>query len=263
MAKFYQTDVRILEHKTVLPGYKSLFFSHPTLAKNARPGQFLLLDCGTFFRRPFTISSVKGIIIEILYKVIGKGTRYLSEKKKGDWLNVFGPLGNGFNPSPQGERTSPENLVFVAGGTGIASLRFLAQKISVPGVLFYGAKTKNDIIGLDVFKQKKWHIKISTEDCSSGSKGLVTDTFKKYLSGSRHLPSYLYSAGPKPMLKRISEICISNGIAGQVSLEEIIACGVGACRGCAVKTAVKTNKFIYKTVCKDGPVFDIREILWD
>lgn len=264
MAKLFQVDVKVIEQKTISPGYKSLFFSNPAISKYACPGQFLLIDCNTSFRRPFSISSVKGTKIEILYKIVGKGTNYLSTKKKGDRLNVFGPLGESFRI------LKPEfynHLVFVAGGTGIASLRFLAQKIPFRGTLFYGTKTKNDIVGLDIFKDRKWQIEIATEDSSQGCKGLVTDVLRKHLSAGSNtrLPTYLYSAGPKPMLEQISKMCIKHKISGQVSLEEIIACGVGACRGCVVKTKpLRTrDKFIYKSVCRDGPVFDIKEILWD
>ncbi|MFN3966861.1 MAG: dihydroorotate dehydrogenase electron transfer subunit [Endomicrobiia bacterium] len=258
MAKLYQLDLEILENKSISPFHKILVLRDKKIGVISQPGQFITILTNKILRRPFCISSVKKDKIEILYKIVGEGTKWLSERKKGEKINVIGPLGSGlFNYSLLPSSCS---LLFVAGGTGIASLRFLAQKFSRAGLLFYGAKTKKEIVGLDIFIQKKWKINIATEDGSCGYKGTVIELLNKYLSDQsfNHLSSYVYSAGPEKMLKSVSEICKKHGIKGQVSLEKIIACGVGACRGCVVET--KDGE--YKSVCKDGPVFDIQDVFF-
>jgi len=253
MAKYYQLNLEIQENRNISPYHKILVLRDKKITEISQPGQFVTILTDGLLRRPFSISSVKKDKFEILYKVVGKGTQFLSKKVKGEFLDVMGPLGTSYkiqNGFP----------VFVCGGTGIASLRFLAQKLTSSGILFYGVKTKKEIIGLDVFIQKKWKIEIATEDGSFEYRGTVSELFKKYLNENQIDPQsiYIYSSGPKEMLKIVSEICKKNGLKGQISLEKIIACGVGACRGCVIKT--KDGK--YKTVCKDGPVFDLNDVLF-
>ncbi|OGS17977.1 MAG: hypothetical protein A3J83_02565 [Elusimicrobia bacterium RIFOXYA2_FULL_40_6] len=266
MAKLYQSNVEIIENKTLSPNIKLLVFSNSLIAASSFPGKFISIDCGStvFFRRPFCISGINGNKIEILYRVIGPGTKILAQKKKGDVINVFGPLGNGF---PK-EVIKPKNLpVLIAGGTGIASLRYLAQKCAKPGILFYGAKTKKEIFGLEIFKKKKWQINISTDDGSLGAKCNVCDLFSNHLVKSQisNLKFTIFACGPKPMLKEVIRITGENNLKCFISLEEKMACGVGACRGCVTKVSnLKSQisgEFIYKTVCKDGPVFDSKEII--
>ena len=253
MAKYYQLNLEIQENRNISPYHKILVLRDKKITEISQPGQFVTILTDGLLRRPFSISSVKKDKFEILYKVIGKGTQFLSKKVKGEFLDVMGPLGNVY-------KVHTGLPIFMAGGTGIASLRFLAQKLTSSGILFYGVKTKKEIIGLDVFIQKKWKIEIATEDGSYGYKGTVIELFKKYLNGHRidFQSIYVYSAGPKEMLKMVCEICEKNNLKGQMSLEKIIACGVGACRGCVIKT--KDGE--YKTVCKDGPVFDINDVLF-
>ncbi|MDI6641678.1 MAG: dihydroorotate dehydrogenase electron transfer subunit, partial [Elusimicrobiota bacterium] len=235
MVKLFLDDVEVIENKFISPNHKLLVFKNAKIAKIALPGQFLTILTSKFLRRPFSIAAASSDKIEIIYKVVGEGTLELSHKIPGDKINVFGPLGDGiFNSSLI---THHSSLIFIAGGTGIASLRLLAQKIHTSGILFYGVKTKSEIIGVDIFKQKHWKIKISTEDGSFGYKGMITELFNKYLiSQSLNFSiSHIYAAGPKPMLKEISHLSLKFNIPTEISLEEIIACGVGACRGCVIK----------------------------
>ncbi len=254
MAKLYQVDVEIIDNKSILPYYKLLVLRDKKISEISQPGQFVTILTSRVLRRPFCISLVKKDRFEVLYKIVGEGTKFLSQKSKGDCVNVIGPLGNGYkircNLRP----------VLVAGGTGIASLRFLAQKLPVSGLLLYGAKTKNEIIGLDIFKQKKWKIEISTEDGSFGYKCKVTDLLKRFFRTRLHAyPRVrLYASGPVSMLKQVSNLCHKFNVEGEISLEKIIACGVGACRGCVIET--KNGQ--YKTVCKDGPVFDVCDVVF-
>ncbi len=275
-AKLYPLKSPIISQKEVLPKYFRLSFFSPKIVRVAQPGQFVHIHCGggTYLRRPFSIAGVKRNQIEIVYKVVGKGTELLSHRKKGETLDVIGPLGSGFSLQPVTCNLQP---LLIAGGTGIASLLFLTHKL-VPHpsslvTVLVGAKTKNDLLSVNDFKKLGCQVKLATEDGSLGFRGLVSDLFKSYLVPRAYsLTPVVFACGPYQMLKKIAEICRGKQIKCQVSLENIMACGIGACRGCVVKTRITADKgqtriaadkFIYKTVCKDGPVFNVNEIIWE
>jgi dihydroorotate dehydrogenase electron transfer subunit len=197
----------------------------------------------------------------MLYEVVGPGTRLLAQRKTGEYLDIIGPLGNGFAVS--GLRLA----VIVAGGMGVAPLLFLAKKLSgykVQGtrrksVVLIGAKSKKQIICADEFRKLGCNVKIATDDGSSGFKGKVTELLKNILPATCHLSlATIYACGPRPMLRVISRLSREYQIPAQISLEEHLACGIGACLGCALKT-----KAGYQRVCQEGPVFDARQIIWD
>jgi len=253
-----QVKARIIENKELLPEtYYRLSLKTPPIARLAKPGQFVHLrvneEIFPLLRRPFSIHSVHKENIQILYKVAGAGTGILSRRKKDELLDVIGPLGNGYRLPDK--RTK---VILVAGGAGVASLCFLSQRLaSCPAVLI-GGRSKRDILGRDKFKRLKTKIKISTEDGSLGKKGLVTDLLQELLPTPHSpLPTVIYACGPMRMLKETAKIAERHRALCYVSLEEFIVCGVGACQGCAVRT-----KNGYKRVCKDGPVFDSKEIIW-
>lgn len=305
--RIFHLQTIVTNQKEILPGYFRLNFFAPKIAKTAQPGQFVHIYCGgdTYLRRPFSIAGVKKNQVEIIYKVVGKGTEILSRKKEGKILDVIGPLGNSFTHSPIHPFT--QSLLLIAGGTGVASLLFLAQQLHrfiTPSLItiFIGAKTKNDLLCVSDFKQLALNrktgseigcqVKFATEDGSLGFKGLVTDLFRDFLSAYQprrepkallrgqpiNLPaspsggSTIYACGPYQMLKEIAKICERKQIKCQVSLENIMACGIGACRGCVIKTRMTTDKrqariaadkFVYKTVCRDGPIFEANQIIWE
>ncbi|MCB4790315.1 MAG: dihydroorotate dehydrogenase electron transfer subunit [Elusimicrobia bacterium] len=189
-----------------------------------------------------------------MYKVIGKGTESLASLKKGQSLNLLGPLGNGYEIPPAKNKIP----VLISGGVGIASLAYLAKKLPAPGILFYGTQSKKDIVGLEIFKKKKWQIKLSTMDGTAGFKGFVTDLCRESLDRDTCSTAVIYSCGPKPMLKSAARTAKELGVECFVSLEEMMACGVGICQGCVVKT----NEG-YRKVCDDGPVFNADKIDWE
>ncbi|MFC1501121.1 dihydroorotate dehydrogenase electron transfer subunit [Elusimicrobiota bacterium] len=231
------------------PGYYRIVFRDEYLARFSYSGQFCLLTLpGVFLRRPFSIYATRKGSVEFLYKVLGKGTKELSQLKPGEKLKVLGPLGTSYD-------TKSKNSVplLVGGGTGIASLNFLAQQLKIKGVLFYGAKSKSDIVTLNGFN--KWKVIKITEDGSIGQKGLVTRAFEEFVKKNKEKHFVVYACGPNMMLKKVSDICSKNGIKGFISLEEMMACGVGNCQGCAIKAGET-----YKMVCKDGPVFNIGDV---
>ena len=265
----FQIDAKIVSNKKISEKYFLITFLGDKIARESLPGQFIMVKVDnekTFLRRPFSICSTGGKTFSILFKVVGIGTEILSKKKTGDVLNIIGPLGTDYLVS----RASCLVPIFVAGGTGVASLLFLASKIKSPQkpMAFLGFKTKSEILFEPEFKKLGCEVIVSTEDGSYGKKGLITDIFKKFLLPTFYsLLPVVYACGPKKMLKEVAEICKSKKLKCYVSLEERMACGVGACMGCVIKT-IENEKlkikddFGYKRVCKDGPVFDAEKIIW-
>jgi dihydroorotate dehydrogenase electron transfer subunit len=221
----------------------------PEITSEAKPGQFVMVNCGKEhpLRRPFSIHQLNEDGITLFYAVLadGKGTRWLSQRKTGEGIDILGSLGNGFSIAP-----TSNNLLLVAGGNGIAPLYFLAQdalkeKRSV--TLLYGtADNKRRSIPP--------HIKLvsATEDGSSGQKGMITDLLPDYIDGA----DQLFACGPLPMYKAMAKMPELKSKPVQISLEVRMGCGLGVCYGCTVKT-----KSGLKQVCQDGPVFELEEVL--
>lgn len=274
MHKKYNTKVKILVNKKSADGYFKLLLNAPSIAKIAKPGQFihiLISDAGKpFLRRPFSIHRIRHKeFVEILYKTVGFGTQVLSLKKPGERLDIIGPLGNSFDYSLVKDRRP----ILIAGGMGMAPLVFLADRMSKRGALFFdrdkrlvnrgqplvliGARTKKEILCIREFQQFGFHVKVATEDGSLGFKGRVTSLLKNVLSSIKEKELIFYTCGPKLMVGEIAKISKKKKIASFASLEEIMACGIGACLGCAIKM-----KQGYKLVCKDGPVFNVANIDW-
>ena len=223
------------------------------IASVAVAGQFCMIGLEkVFLRRPLSIYSVDKNtgIVSFLYKVVGKGTDILANLPVGCLVKVLGPLGQGY---PLNIKDNFET-VLVAGGTGIASIHFLASSLSKPGNLYYGVRRKEELMCLNEFEKLGWKINISTEDGSYGYKGFVTDLLAKQIKQN----SIIYVCGPTPMMKKVAEIANDKNISGYASLEQKMACGVGNCQGCAVKIN-NSNKM----ACKDGPVFSISDISFE
>ena len=254
-----QIKAKIISNKRFKENYWHLEFESGAIAQKALPGQFVNIKVSEGFepllRRPLSIHEVKKDKVKLFYEVIGRGTCILSARKPGELLDIIGPLGQGFDYSQQANALGIKNIL-IAGGMGVAPLFFLAQQIkaSKPLVLI-GAKTKRQILCAPEFKRLGCVLKLATDDGSVGFKGRVTDLLKIVLEQVK--PGKLFSCGPRPMLKAVSEIAQENKIPAQLSLEEHLACGIGACLGCVVST-----KGGYKRVCKDGPIFFSEELIW-
>lgn len=262
MSKYIRA--KITENTPVNKDHNLLVLSPDNIQQHPLPGQFYMI--GTDFsydpllKRPFSIFREASGELQFLYRIKGKGTHMMKEMKKGDTVNLLGPLGNGY-PMP-GKNLTP---VLIAGGIGIASLFPLAEKLSGNVHLFYGARTKNELLMLNELKGLvKKELIISADDGSEGRKGTVIDALNVFLTSNSHPPQadstsnfLLYACGPSPMLEAVSKFAAENEIKGYISMEENMACGVGACLGCTVKT-----KKGYKRVCKEGPVFSAEEIVW-
>ena len=255
-----QLNVKVTENKRIAKGFYKMRLASAYLAKNSKPGQFVEIKCSeastALLRRPLSVHRILNGGIEVLYEIVGKGTKSLSALEKGDSLDLIGPIGKGFESSGV-----KRPALLIAGGIGVAPLLSLAEKMAKKKIRPYvmiGAKTASHILCEKEFKRLGCFVTVATEDGSKGHKGYVTDMMRHLLIVIRCKSSGIYACGPHPMLKAVSHIADTSGIPCQVSMEERLACGVGVCLGCPVK--VKSGG--YKMVCKDGPVFDAKEIAW-
>ena len=255
-----QVAGKVTYNRKVKPGYYLMAVKCPAIAKKAKPGQFLTIRCGNsttpLLRRPFGFHRIGPSGFEILYERIGKGTTFLSGLKAGDEIDVLGPLGNGFSV-PKGKK----DFIIVAGGIGVAPLVSLAEslakikKAEVCAVI--GARSGKALLCEDHFKKIGIKTMAATDDGTCGKKCLATGVLSEFLAGKKGPRPVIFACGPGPMLKATAHIAKERGLECYVSLEENIACGVGACLGCAIKT-----RSGYRLVCKDGPVFNAKEIIW-
>lgn len=218
-------------------------------AKQAKAGQFLHILCGdaAYLRRPISICEIKDDELRFIFRVKGVGTKALAEKNTGDMLDVLGPLGNGFDIENVNGKS-----VLIGGGIGIFPLLQVAKKLDNATVLL-GFRTDAEIMLKDEFLKYTDNVLIATDDGSFGFKGTTADLLLKVISDGK--PDRIYTCGPMPMMKAISDIAVKNGIKTQVSLEERMGCGIGACMTCTCNVAGEK-----KRVCKDGPVFDASEV---
>ncbi|HPT06985.1 MAG TPA: dihydroorotate dehydrogenase electron transfer subunit [Candidatus Omnitrophota bacterium] len=256
-----QFKAKIVRNTKVGPAYWQLAVEAPAIARAAVPGQFAMLKVcsGTdpLLRRPLGVHGVKGNRVIFMYEVVGRGTQALTKALPGHEIDIIGPLGNGFHY----KKNSPKySSIIVAGGMGVVPLLFLAQQLvgrNEKPVVLIGGRTMSHIVCKTAFKAIGCDVKISTDDGSAGFNGRVTELLASLLAIRGCRQSIIYSCGPKPMLKAVSAICLEKNIPAQVSLEEHMSCGMGACRGCVVDTIDG-----YKRVCKEGPVFEARQIIW-
>jgi len=228
--------------------------------KKPLPGQFIHINIEPFFlRRPFSIAGYREDSLKVLYKIAGRATDILKIKKEGEILDIIGPLGSGFPV-----KNSQKNVYLVGGGTGIAPLLFLSEELlknnlHINITFFYGAKNINEIV-FNILPCGVNYI-FSTDDGSYGNKGMVSKVMEGYIKRG-DIPDVIYAGGPYEMLKKIAEISEKWEIPAFVSMENRMACGTGICYGCVTK--IKSKKgWEYKRVCKDGPVFNSKEVLWE
>lgn len=272
MSRYFYAE--IADNVALNKDYHLLTFVPPADMIEPEPGQFYMISCtpgrdpspempfyqdtcDPLLKRPFSLFRKSEAGLQILYRIRGKGTRMIGDLKKGSMLSVLGPLGNSY-PMPSEDRTA----VIIAGGLGIASVFFLAEKIINSGgkaVVYYGARTETDLLMIEKLRTLTKHLYISTDDGSCGEKGCVTDMLGNFLSSSPSLASggMIYACGPEKMLQAVSAIAGDRRIDAYVSLEERMACGIGACLGCVVRTTKG-----YKRVCKEGPVFRAGDVVW-
>ena len=254
---------KVIEKRLLADGVYTLVLDAPNVAKKARPGQFIHIkvpkDKSRILRRPISISDAdcEGGSVEIIFQLVGEGTRLLSAVKAGNYLDILGPLGNGFTVSRNVSR-----LFLVGGGCGVAPIKFAASKFDhVQRTCFIGFKRGDDIYELPKFQKNSDRLLIATEDGSIGHKGLVTEILEGELK--RNLPDLILACGPVPMLKVIQQLAGQYGVSCQLSLEQRMGCGIGACMTCVCAVHGDEGDYTYKRVCRDGPVFLSWEVMLD
>lgn len=249
-----QRNCEIVTSQQITGASYAITIEAPVMAARAMPGQFLhiLCDGAGLLRRPISICSISGNNIKFIFDVVGEGTKWLSEKKSGI-LDIIGPLGNGFDLL--GKRT-----LVVGGGIGAPPMLFAASKSLGIVTAVLGFRTEKQIILKSEFQGLCKEVYITTDDGSFGEKGFVSQPVSRLLETGDF--GSVLACGPKPMLKSVAKIAKSNGVRCQVSLEERMGCGVGACLVCACKVRDEKGDR-YAHVCKDGPVFDASEVVWD
>ncbi|HSW45429.1 MAG TPA: dihydroorotate dehydrogenase electron transfer subunit [Phycisphaerae bacterium] len=261
----------------------------------ARPGQFLHILCrdpedihwlgGAFIRRPFSLGGLRRnggrAEIDIIHRVIGPGTRWLSHLQPGDTVNVLGPQGKPFTID-----SGRPIAYLVGGGVGLPPILWLAEAVrdtGLRGIAFCGARTA-DLLPLTLrpgvtiepgepaaafedFSRFDTPAVVCTDDGSLGTRGLIPDAFESYLQRHRDQADQatVYTCGPEPMMRAVAAVCEKYNLPCQVCMERMMACGMGTCQSCVVpiRDAVDPQGWRYRLCCTDGPVFDSRQILWE
>ena len=264
----------ILSNQEISTGYFRMRILAPGFGARIRPGQFIMLRVRKsllpLLRRPLGVFRVgflpadcEGLpqkeYLEVLYKVVGGGTNLMSGLHQGDCVEVLGPLGQGFDlGDPQ------RGKILVGGGIGLVPLYMLAAELLGNGTavrLLMGGRTRDDILAVTEFERLGVETYVSTDDGSLGEAGLVTQVLERKLDD--YPAADVFACGPMPMIEAVQRICSARGVSLQVSLEALMACGIGACLGCVVKGVGHSEETPrYLCSCKEGPVFRAEQLDW-
>ena len=247
---------RIIENVEIAKEVFRMIFDSEEIVSVAKPGQFLNLYCkqdNRILPRPISINKIdkEENTVTIIYGVVGKGTKEFSELKAGEDIDVLGPLGKGFKIDE-----ALAKHIIIGGGIGTPPLLELARNLKGQIEVYLGFKSEAFLV--KEFEKLGAKVYISTDDGSLGLKGTVVDLLNKNKASG----DMIYACGPKPMLRAVSTWAKDKEIPTQLSLEERMGCGIGACVGCVVKIKDE-NGWQYKKVCQDGPVFLGQEVVWD
>lgn len=254
MKRYDAADCSVLKKEEIAPGFFDLTVSCPEAARAARPGQFAqFLVPGKTLRRPLSVCEIDGEngTLRFVFQVRGEGTERLSRLVPGGEVNLLAPLGKGFDLGDTSRRA-----LLVGGGIGLPPLLEAAKPFGERAVLAAGFRSRDAVILKDDFESIGCKTRIATNDGSYGYDGLVVDLIEDLAF------DVVFACGPKPMLRAVAGIAARRGVPCFVSMEERMACGIGACLGCAVKLRGENGPY-YGHVCKDGPVFNARDIVWE
>ena len=263
----FDTPAPVLRHDALNRDHFLLTLECPAVAREARAGQFVMLQTRAGFdpllRRPMSICRVlpgRRGRIQILYKIVGEGTRYLSQQPVGALVPTLGPLGSGFHLPAGGTRP-----ILVSGGVGIAIFPFLVESLRAARretpLLVYGARSRRDLVALEFFREKHVPVRLATEDGSAGTKGFVTRILEPILTGGRDAPLEIFACGPTPMLRAVGALALAAGVPCQLALESQMPCGIGVCLGCVARCPPDERGPIFRRVCTEGPVFRADEVV--
>ena len=262
----FQQQVKVLFNQQIGPAYYKIGLACPEHFAMAKAGQFIMLRIARqiqpLLRRPFSIhnlimadETLAGL--EVLYKIVGQGTTMLARLKPGDLVDMLGPLGSGFLIPRQARR-----IYFVSGGIGVAPLVFLVSQLGRRNTdfsecrAFIGGRNKDDLLCQNDFIQHGVSVQTTTDDGSAGDQCLVTHPVEELIAAAK--PDLLVACGPMEMLACTVGIAEKYEVPCQVSVETMMACGMGACLGCAVEGRKQPDRFLH--ACLDGPVFDASEL---
>lgn len=255
----------ILSNEILKSGYMRIVFQAPEIARLAKGGQFVHVRIPNLrdriLRRPFSISDTepeKGTLT-VVYKVVGLGTAEMAELHSGIQCDILGPLGNAY--------TQPEADCFpilAAGGYGTAALYLVAKNAPRKGILLLGARTKDDLILVEDFEKLGFKVMIATNDGSCGHKGFVTELLDEALAGKAKESCRIYGCGPTPMLLALGKLTLARELKTELSLDQHMCCGVGACFACVVKIKDDSSPdgWRYSRSCKEGPVYNATEVYY-
>jgi dihydroorotate dehydrogenase electron transfer subunit len=228
----------------------------PEIAGQAQPGQFIMVRVEGFtLRRPISICDAGDDRLRFVFEVRGAGTAKLAEAGVGDTLDILGPQGHGFTLA---DPTQP--AVFVGGGIGIFPLLHACRPFGARATVLLGFRTASLISLTDDFRAAGVDLRLATDDGTCGHHGLVTELLRRRCDEG--LVTGIYACGPRPMLRGVAAEALARDIPCQLSMEERMACGIGACLGCATKIRRPDGTDTYAHVCTDGPVFDARVVVW-
>jgi dihydroorotate dehydrogenase electron transfer subunit len=265
-------EAAVIENRRLSDHDNVLVLDAPPIAAAVQPGQFVMLKTSRgadpLLRRPFSVFEIvrngdgDPVAITILNKRIGVGTGLLYNAEPGATIGCLGPLGRPFVAV-----RPPAEAWMVAGGVGLAPFVTLAmrlQELDTPATLFYGARTASELYYVDLFEKLGVHTVLATEDGSTGTKGRVTGPLGEALAAAREEAEIkLYACGPTPMMRAVAKLAADGGRACDVSLEQVMGCGMGGCYSCVVLTREPGQRPHFLRSCIDGPVFDARRIVWD
>ncbi|MBP3747185.1 MAG: dihydroorotate dehydrogenase electron transfer subunit [Ruminococcus sp.] len=252
---YFQGKFRIVSKKAVGRDIYSFEIECPLPACEAQPGQFVHIRANGFtLRRPISIAGIGDDTLRIVFEIRGEGTAEIARLNEGDQIDMLAPLGHGFTLMPEAKK-----VVLIGGGIGTPPMLPLAEYYGGRATVISGFRNASAMILQEDFKKTGAETILCTDDGSTGIHGFVTEPLKE-LAAKGGIDA-VYACGPMPMLKNIAAICKENGIYCEISLEERMACGIGACLGCACRT-VKNDEEYFAHVCKDGPVFKAEEVLF-
>jgi dihydroorotate dehydrogenase electron transfer subunit len=252
----------IVSNRVLQDLYYEVKFYVPEICQKTQAGQFIHVKIANLqdriLRRPFSIADVSDDgLLTVVYKIVGQGTEALSLLTPGTVCDLMGPLGKAYS-MPEAD----EFPVIVAGGYGSAATYLIAKNSPAKGILLLGARSKNDLILTDKFADAGFDVRTSTDDGSKGHKGLVTELIPKVIEENKGKKIRFYACGPTPMLLALAKILQDSGYDdGELSLDHLMCCGVGACFACVVKVkADNEDGWRYARTCKEGPVFKAADV---
>ncbi len=255
--KYTQGKYIIAEKSAIAREIYSFTISCPEVAQVAQPGQFVHIRANGFtLRRPISICGIDPVkgTLRIVFEIRGEGTAEIARLNKGDLIDMLAPLGHGFTLMD-----TDKKVALIGGGIGTPPMLPLAQHYGSKAVAITGFRNSSAAILQEDFRKTGAEVVLCTDDGSAGIHGFVTEPLSE-LAAKGELGA-VFACGPMPMLKGVAAICKENGIYCEISLEERMACGIGACLGCACRT-VRNDEEYFAHVCKDGPVFKAEEVLW-